>query len=111
MLREADLLLVFQGSHRFSVTAKMYEYMVTGTPILAVAKTGAISALLSETSSGFCADPGNVTAIETAFMDTWEMPRLSTSDIGRIADRYHFRNLANRFAKTILEISCAKPNS
>jgi hypothetical protein len=85
--------------------------MVTGTPILAIAKTGAISGLLSETAAGFCADPDDVTAIETAFMRTWEMPRLSTSDIGRIANLYHFRNLAGRFAKTTLEISCAKSNS
>jgi hypothetical protein len=111
LLREADMLLVFQGSHQFSVTAKMYEYMVTGTPILAIAKTGAISGLLSETAAGFCADPDDVTTIETAFMRTWEMPRLSTSDIGRIANLYHFRNLAGRFAKTTLEISCAKSNS
>lgn len=111
LLHGADLLLVFQGSHRFSVTAKTYEYMATGTPILAIAKTGAISALLSQTSAGFCADPDDVTGIETAFMRAWEMPRLSTQDIGRIADQYHFRNLACDFAKIISQVSCANPSS
>ena len=106
LLHGADLLLVFQGSHRFSVTAKMYEYLVTGTPILAVAKTGAISALLSETAAGFCADPDNVEAIETAFMRAWEKPRLPSSEIESLADRFHFRNLAGRFAETIFQISC-----
>jgi glycosyltransferase involved in cell wall biosynthesis len=111
LLGNADLLLVFQGNHRFSVTAKVYEYMATGTPILAVAKTGAISALLSENTAGFCADPDDIKAVEAAFMRAWEMPRLSSDHIGRIADRYHFRNLASRFAKTISQISCAKSNS
>jgi len=108
LLRGADMLLVFQGSHRFSVTAKVYEYLATGSPILAVAKTGAISALLSETAAGFCADPDDVEAIETAFMRAWEKPRLPANDIEGIADRFHFRNIASRFAETIFQIGCRK---
>ena len=105
MLRNADLLLVFQGSHRFSVTAKVYEYFVTGTPILAVAKTGAISRLLSDTGVGVCADPDDVQAIETALLRTLEMSACSPHDLEQITRQFHFRNLAGRFADEIAHLA------
>ncbi len=105
LLRTADVLLLFQGGHKYSVTAKLYEYFAAGKWVFAVTSTGAISSLLAETGLGFCADPQDVGAIESALLRCLEMPAQLPPDRQEAHRRFHFRNLSKRLAEVIREIA------
>ncbi len=105
LLRTADVLLLFQGGHKYSVTAKLYEYFAAGKWILAITSSGAISNLLADTGLGFCADPQDVAGIESALLHCLEMPAQLPPDRQEVLRRFHFRNLSKRLAEVLREVS------
>ncbi len=63
-MEEADYLLVVM-TDAGSLTGKLFEYMATGKPILALApRGGEVERLLLETRTGWCADPADPAAID-----------------------------------------------
>ena len=53
----ANALLLLQPGHTVSVPGKVYEYLATGRPILAMAEEGEISGLLQQTNTGVWVSP------------------------------------------------------
>lgn len=71
-LEESDFLLLIAtdpGCH----TAKLFEYLATGKPILALsARGGEIDQLLRRTRAGWCADPWDKPAIRSMIVSAYE---------------------------------------
>ncbi len=105
ILARADLLLLFQGSHRLQVPAKFYEYLQTGKPILAVAEEGALTDLLRETGSGIWADPNDPADIASKLLSALELPVRSPAEVQlRWGGKYHYRALSGRLAEWIYKL-------
>ena len=64
MMRDGHLLLVLAPEHhRLVVPAKVYDYLGSGSKLLAIADPGATAALVDETGSGRCFAPADVTGL------------------------------------------------
>jgi len=92
-LDRADVLLIFQGEHRYSVPAKFYEYLQTGKPIFAIVEQGELSEMLETTGSGLWADPLDPKNIARKFVDVLHLPARPSEEVERLAKLYHFRSL------------------
>lgn len=84
LLRADALLLVVDEAERSNeiVPGKVFEYIGSGKPILALAPEGAIADLIRETSSGYVAGNQDIPAIKRAFLECYtnfadHAPRMS----------------------------------
>jgi Glycosyl transferase 4-like domain len=67
-MEETDLLLLI-ASDATSHAAKLFDYLPTGKPILALSSpTGEIAKVLRETRTGWCVDPWNQTSIRAMLL-------------------------------------------
>jgi glycosyltransferase involved in cell wall biosynthesis len=105
LLWQSDVLLLFQGSHSLQVPAKFYEYLQTGVPILAVSEEGALTDAVEQTQAGVWVRPGDPREIAVKLLQALEWPPRSPGDVKKqFADRYHYRNLAQKLAQWIKEV-------
>jgi len=71
LLEETDLLLLLIGSAT-AQSVKLFEYLATGKPILAVAPRGSeVEQVLGETRGGRCADPADRAGIQAMIREAW----------------------------------------
>ncbi len=73
LMMDAGLLLLLTGEGATSkgmLTGKIFEYMASGPPILALTNEGEASQLLRETGTGFSVPPRDAEGI-TAALDRW----------------------------------------
>ena len=64
-LQESDYLLLIMTDPS-ALTGKLFEYMATGKPILALSPIGGeIARILKETQTGWCVDPNDSAAIQS----------------------------------------------
>jgi glycosyltransferase involved in cell wall biosynthesis len=80
-LSQADLLLLLQASDDTVglVPAKLYEYLRTQKPTLALVRTGAVTEVLAHTGGGWTADPADRAALDAALAEVvreWRAKRL-----------------------------------
>lgn len=104
VLERADVLLIFQGDHP-GVTAKFYEYLRTGKPILAIVREGALRDIMDATRAGFCADPEDAGDIASKLLQAMAQPVRKTKDINLLAGQYHIRSLTERLAGWIHDLT------
>jgi glycosyltransferase involved in cell wall biosynthesis len=67
VMHDCDALLLFYGhqyTSRASVPGKLYEYLRTGRPILAIAYPGGVDELIRGAGAGWVLDPDDVTGIK-----------------------------------------------
>jgi hypothetical protein len=93
-LREAasaDLLLLLQASEDTVglVPAKLYEYLRTQKPTLALVRTGAVTEILRETGGGWAVDPANAESLDSTLVEIvreWRSDRLAArrADLARL---------------------------
>ena len=77
-LEETDLLLLI-ASDRTTHAGKLFDYLATGKPILALSPPdGEIARVLRETRTGQCVDPGDRGAIQRALVDAYQRLRSGT---------------------------------
>jgi glycosyltransferase involved in cell wall biosynthesis len=103
-LRQADVLLIFQGNHRLAIPAKLYEYFSAGKPILAIVKQGELSNMIESTQSGFWADPDDPADIRNKILASFELRNRPPQHIEELRKRFHYRFLAERLAAYIREM-------
>ena len=98
MLDETDFVLLISHDP-VNVSAKFYDYLASGKPILAAVHPGGdVRGRLDETRAGRWADVTNADAIRDLLIDAVERgPAGFNPDIEAIA-RYHRRPLAHRYA-------------
>jgi glycosyltransferase involved in cell wall biosynthesis len=67
---EATDFLLLTMTDPTATTGKIYEYLATGKPILALSPLeGEVARTLEETGGGWCVDPGNPQAIQSYLQD------------------------------------------
>ncbi len=107
-LQRAHLLLAVIGDHMlYSTPYKVYDYMASGRPILAIAPRGAaLFEMLAESGAGLCVEPGNIAGIEQA---------LETFMAGEVAplrarvERFRWSNLALQYRSVIEKVAESRP--
>ena len=84
-LAEADLLLLLQASPDTTglVPAKLYEYLRSGKPVLALVHKGATGEVLRETGGGWSVEPGDEADLSRALHDAYDAWR--AGNLGKTA--------------------------
>jgi glycosyltransferase involved in cell wall biosynthesis len=107
----ADALLLIVGAGPGSevvLTAKIFEYLAVGAPILGLVPPGAAADLLREARVGRLAPPDDEAAIAAAlsalFAD-WQSGRLAATPDPAVVARYNRREQARRLAAILDELA------
>ena len=71
-MEDADYLLLTM-TNDISLPGKLFEYLATGKPILALSpKGGEVDRILRETGAGWCVDPGDRAGIQAMLRMAWD---------------------------------------
>jgi hypothetical protein len=111
-VREADVLLIFQGNHGTAIPAKFYEYLQTGKPILAIVGDGALKDIILRTQSGLVADPDDQRGIASAIEQVIQAKPRNAEEVERVTKPFDGRNLTAELVKNIHRVmqSDSRPN-
>ncbi|MBN1893479.1 glycosyltransferase family 4 protein [bacterium] len=107
MLRDSSALLLIVDDAPQSagiVTGKLYEYIGSGKPILALAPAGEASDLIFSLGAGRIADPGDpdsVRRILERWLEAWEQGRFRELFHVRDAGRFERRELTRQLAEIL----------
>jgi glycosyltransferase involved in cell wall biosynthesis len=103
-MEETDFLLVTMLDPT-AATGKLYEYLATGKPILAIApKGGEVDSLFQETGVGWCVSPDDQPGLQQMLRDAYAMARQGSVKLNRNEEairRYERPRLAAEFARVI----------
>ena len=98
--RRADALVLVTSRQSGEATGKIFEYLASGRPILALADGNAAARIVQETRTGLTVPPDDVDAIAVA------LRRAASGELDRLYDakgleRYRYPELAQLFAEQI----------
>jgi len=98
--RSADALVLITSRNSSEATAKVFEYLAAGRPILALAEGNEAARIVAETRSGLTVPPDDVDAIAEALgrIGRGELER-NFSPIG--IERYKYPRLAEEMAEAV----------
>lgn len=107
-LQRAHVLLAIVSEHMtYSTPYKVYDYMASGRPILALApEDAALHDLLSESGAGEAVDPRDIAGIETVLERLLFAP--SNTNKARI-ERFRWANLAQQYIAAIESVTATTP--
>ena len=96
-------------SYEFSgaVPSKLYEYIYTGNPILAIVPPGIEADVIRRTRTGFIAEPNNVTSVKTTLYELYKKHKegsLRTDPDQKEIEKYHRKMLTWKLAGVFDEI-------
>jgi len=106
--QRADVLLVVDHRRPWpasNVPGKLFEYLATGKPLLALCGPGEVERTVTELHAGLCVAPDDVDAIDEALRDLWRrheegtLPRVTAS-----LQPYHRRELTRQLAVCFDEV-------
>lgn len=101
----ADLLVLIEGGGRGSdafYTGKIFEYMNTGRPVVAVLPKGAASDLVKESGIGLVADTDDVAQIKEViktYYDSWCASKLSFEPNREVIEGFERKKLTEKLAE------------
>lgn len=100
--RSADALVLLTSRHSSEATAKLFEYLFSGRPIVALAENNEAARIVRETNTGITVPPDDVEAIEAALrrVVSGELMRAYSP---RNLDRYEYPRPAEQMAELIEE--------
>lgn len=105
----ALLLVIARQRGQGTLTAKIFEYIASGTPILAlVPPDGEAARLICESGTGVVVDPDDVSAIEAVIADfyhRWEAGVLEIQPNWDVIRRYEAKNLTAQLAQLLDEVT------
>jgi glycosyltransferase involved in cell wall biosynthesis len=103
-MEKADVLLLTMTDPKFT-SGKIYDYLATGKPILAISpRGGEVDDVLRQTGGGWLADPnepGSVNAALTEILSLHAAGRLSTRSSREAVDLYARPSLIRGFAERL----------
>jgi glycosyltransferase involved in cell wall biosynthesis len=98
--RRAHALLLLTGTHVSEATGKLYEYLASGRPIVALAQGNEAARIVTETATGVTVPPDDVGGIAQA-LDSAIDGSLLSSYAPRGLDRYVYPGPAEAVAELI----------
>ena len=113
-MEDTDYLLLTM-TNDISVPGKLFEYMATGKPVLAVAAQGSeVDEILRETGAGMTAAPDNLRAVQAMLMRAFEAWRNGTKLVESSAmavRRYERPRLAQEYSNLMRNIGLRREKS
>jgi glycosyltransferase involved in cell wall biosynthesis len=113
-LQLADCLLLFEpsGAGTIRLPGKIFEYVASGRPILALVPPDGVAAkVIRESRTGVIVPPDDVQAIEAAlltFLQEWKTGRLVVQPDAQVIQRFERRQLTRRLAAILDEVTSVK---
>lgn len=105
-MEETDYLLLTM-TNDFSLPGKLFEYMASGKPILALSpRGGEVDVMLRETRAGECVPHDDQTAVRQLLLRAWERRENPAGEGGVVRDavqRYERPRLAREMAALLAE--------
>ena len=100
--RSADALVLITSRNSSEATGKLFEYLFSGRPIVALAEGSEAARIVRETNTGITVSPDDVSAIAVA------LRRVVSGELARAyaphdLDRYTYPGLAEQMAELIEE--------
>lgn len=84
---------------------KLFEYLSTRRPILALCGAGEVRRMVTELGAGFCAPPSDVNGIRAALVEVWSRFRTGALPVCEAdLQRFHRRNLTRQLAACFDEV-------
>jgi glycosyltransferase involved in cell wall biosynthesis len=106
-MERTDLLLLTM-TNDISLPGKLFEYMATGKPILALTPQGSeVHRILQETGAGWCVDPGDTAKIQAMLARAYDSVRAGVKIVAEdraMVRRYERPRLAAEYGKLIGEL-------
>jgi glycosyltransferase involved in cell wall biosynthesis len=98
--RSADALVLITSRNSSEATAKVFEYLAAGRPILALAEGNEAARIVDETRTGLTVPPDDVDAIAKA------LGRIRRGELGRDfsptgIERYKYPGIAKEMAEAL----------
>jgi glycosyltransferase involved in cell wall biosynthesis len=100
--RSADALVLVTSRHTSEATGKLFEYLVSGRPILALAEGNEAARIVQETNTGVTVPPDDVDAIVVALRAV-ASGKLARQYAPRNLEQYTYPGPAERMAEVIEE--------
>jgi glycosyltransferase involved in cell wall biosynthesis len=100
--RSADALMLLTSRNSSEATGKVFEYLFSGRPIVALAENSEAARIVSETNTGITVPPDDVEAIAAA-LRTVVSGELLREYAPRNLDQYEYPRLAEQMAELIEE--------
>jgi glycosyltransferase involved in cell wall biosynthesis len=106
--RRADVLLVVDHLRPWPASnapGKLFEYLATGKPVLALCGPGEVERMVTELGAGLCVAPDDIDAIDSALRDLWlqneqgQLPQVTAS-----LAPFHRRELTRQLAACFDEV-------
>jgi glycosyltransferase involved in cell wall biosynthesis len=104
LMEETDVLLL-PWTDRFNIPGKLFEYLATGKPILALCYPGSdVERVIQQTSSGWCVNPDDSGGIKRVLTEIYAAGgKYSKARDWEAIGRYQRPGLVAAYAKTIRE--------
>ncbi len=106
----ADALLVLEGeapNSEIMLTQKIFEYLATGKPILAVCPPGALADLVRQTRAGVVIAPDNIFRLKETLHDLF-LGRLTFGRDERLISTFHRREQAGQVARILKQLEVTR---
>ncbi|HHE54220.1 MAG TPA: glycosyltransferase [Caldithrix abyssi] len=101
---QADALLLIQPDTDLQIPAKLFEYIYTGKPILAIAEeNSATHQVLAEGNLGILAPSKNIDAIEQAVLNILN-GQFKFKPAPDYVDQFNYQKYAKKFEKVLYEL-------
>jgi glycosyltransferase involved in cell wall biosynthesis len=106
-MEDTDFLLLTM-TDPISMPGKLYEYLATGKPILAVSPPGSeVDRLIRRTGAGWCADPARPGSVCEMLTNAYELTRNRDRRIGRsrdVARQFERPRLVEKYGSLIRQV-------
>jgi len=93
---------------RTSVTGKLFEYLASGKPILALTAEGPVKRIIQQSNAGFVVEPEDIEAIKKEILSCYRLHKenkLKAQTKREMVARYERKNLTGKLARIFDELA------
>lgn len=98
VIKKSHVALLLATNQPYQIPAKVYDYMSTGTKILALTGEGATADVINSTGIGKAIDPANIQGIKDYVYDLALNEQNPKSNEEIVCDRYNRKNIVKNLA-------------
>ena len=105
------LLLIIPGNEKYILTSKIFDYLSTRKPILALTPDGEAKQILQKSGLGYFADPNDVEDIKNQILNLynlWKLNQLHPKTNKEFINQFHRRKLTEKLAIIFNKVCKAK---